>query len=38
LVFHTTFRKLFPEYLSVITNRYGRRYLPGRHSVNAPWP
>ena len=28
LDFHTTLRKLLPENLSVITNRYGRLYLP----------
>ena len=36
--FHTTQRKLFPEYLSVITNRYGRLYAPESVRVGAPWP
>ena len=35
LVFHTILRKLLPEYLSVITNRYGRRYLPGAERQRA---
>ena len=38
LVFHTTLRKLLPEYFSVITNRYGRRYLPRRTSVERALP
>ena len=38
LVFHTTLRKLLPENLSVITNRYGRWYLPFAVNVGAPWP
>lgn len=37
-VFHTTLRKLLPEYLSVITKRYGRRYWPLACRVRAPWP
>jgi hypothetical protein len=36
--FHTTLRKLLPEYLRVITNKYGRRYFPFATRVGAPSP